>query len=105
MAGGYTEIGNRQADLETLYSTKDWIRASEAIRQYGIRYIYVGGLSANLSVDETKFVDNLKLAFESGDVRIYGDQSLMNDNFEQMTENLFLSLERYWLIWYGYCSR
>ncbi|HNY83408.1 MAG TPA: DUF2298 domain-containing protein [Anaerolineaceae bacterium] len=70
--GGYTEIGNRQADLETLYSTKDWIRASEVIRQYGIRYIYVGGLERQTyQLDETKFADNLKLAFESGDVRIY----------------------------------
>lgn len=70
--GGYTEIGSRQADLETLYSTKDWIRASQVIRQYGIRYIYVGGLERQTyPLDETKFAENLKLAFESGDVRIY----------------------------------
>lgn len=70
--GGYSEIGNRQADLATLYSTNDWQRASEVIDQYDIRYIYVGVFERQTySLEETKFVQHLKLVFNSNDVSIY----------------------------------
>jgi len=70
--GGYSEIGNSQTDLETLYSTNDWQRASEVIDQYDIRYIYVGALEyQTYAVEETKFAQYLNLVFDSNDVRVY----------------------------------
>ncbi|MGB4594809.1 MAG: DUF2298 domain-containing protein [Anaerolineaceae bacterium] len=70
--GGYEEIGSRQADLETLYSTNDWQRAKEVIERYDIRYIYVGELErSTYNVEEIKFVEYTKLIFESNNVRIF----------------------------------
>ncbi|NMB88441.1 MAG: hypothetical protein GYA17_08780, partial [Chloroflexi bacterium] len=41
--GGAAEMGSRDADLRRLYETGSWDEAQVVIRQYGIRYIVVGG--------------------------------------------------------------
>lgn len=70
--GGYEEIGNRQADIRTLYSTNDWQNALDVINQYNIRYIYVGDVEyRTYSVMEAKFEQYLDLVFASDTVRIY----------------------------------
>ena len=70
--GGYEEIGSRQADLETLYSTNDWLRATQVIEKYDIRYIYVGEFERQTyALEEAKFEEHLDLVFRSNNVSIY----------------------------------
>jgi uncharacterized membrane protein len=38
----FGEIGRRAADVATIYSTPDVEQARELLKQYGVRYIYVG---------------------------------------------------------------
>jgi len=65
-------MGSRRVDIETLYQTSDWSRASEIIRQYGIRYIYIGQVErSTYRVSESKFSSNLGLLFANATVRIY----------------------------------
>ena len=70
--GGYTEVGNREADIQTLYETPLWATAQEIIQRYDIEYIYVGSLeSTTYYLMAEKFEQNLYLGFEQGNVRIY----------------------------------
>ena len=70
--GGYEEIGSRQADLEILYSTNDWLRATQVIEKYDIRYIYVGEFERQTyALEEAKFEEHLDLVFRSNNVSIY----------------------------------
>ncbi|HOE70776.1 MAG TPA: DUF2298 domain-containing protein [Brevefilum sp.] len=70
--GGYTEVGSREADIQTLYETPLWATAQEIIQRYDIEYIYVGSLeSTTYYLMAEKFEQNLYLGFEQGDVRIF----------------------------------
>jgi YYY domain-containing protein len=42
--GADDEQRRRQADIDTIYSTTSQQRAQELLRQYGVRYVYVGSL-------------------------------------------------------------
>jgi YYY domain-containing protein len=64
--------GSRTQDIETLYSTPDWVTAQEIIKRYNIRYVYVGNLErATYRVSEEKFNLFLKPVFRQGNVAIY----------------------------------
>jgi len=69
--GGYEEQGSRQADLETLYATADWTLAESIITRYNIRYIFVGNLERGEPLQEEKFQNHLRVAFQQGNVTIY----------------------------------
>ncbi len=70
--GGYAEVGTRQEDIRTLYETADWQTALGIIRQYDIRYIYIGGLeSSTYAVNPLKFEQHLRIGFQQGNVRIF----------------------------------
>ncbi|HCU56990.1 MAG TPA: hypothetical protein DF984_01960 [Anaerolineaceae bacterium] len=70
--GGYTEVGTRQQDMQTLYETNDWETALAIIRQYDIRYVFFGSLeSSAYIVNPTKFDQYLKVGFEQGGIRVY----------------------------------
>lgn len=69
--GGYEEQGSRQGDVETLYATNDWALAETIISRYNIRYIYVGGLERGEPLQEEKFQNHLRVAFQQGQVTIY----------------------------------
>ena len=70
--GGYTEVGTRQQDIQTLYETTDWETALRIIRQYDIRYIFIGSQeSITYIVNLTKFDQYLETGFEQGDIRVY----------------------------------
>ncbi|MFZ5808149.1 MAG: DUF2298 domain-containing protein [Chloroflexota bacterium] len=79
--GGAQEMGSRQPDIERLYCTKNWLEAVEIIRQYQIRYIFVGELERSTykpgagncqnGLVETKFQANLLPAFQQGSLTIY----------------------------------
>jgi uncharacterized membrane protein len=75
--GGAREIGSRQQDIELLYKTNSWSEAERVIKQYNIRYIYIGGLErSTYRVSEVKFQNNLKNVFQKGDVTIYEDSGI-----------------------------
>jgi uncharacterized membrane protein len=61
--------GTRQQDIETLYSTRDWVTAQEIINRYNIRYVFVGNLErATYQVNEDKFNRFLKPVLQQGNV-------------------------------------
>ena len=68
----YALQGSRAQDIETLYSTPDWVTAQDIIKRYNIRYVYVGNLErVTYRVSEEKFSLFLKLVFQQGNVAIY----------------------------------
>jgi YYY domain-containing protein len=70
--GSTDEIGTREPDLERLYTTEDWDEAQLILMRYNIRYVVLGNLErVAYRVSQTKFDDNLPVAFISGDVVIY----------------------------------
>ena len=77
--GGSEEMGSRQADIQRLFCSREWGEAESILRQYGIRYIFIGSLERTAyTVDtcgtglyEPKFAQNLIPVFQQGDVTIY----------------------------------
>jgi uncharacterized membrane protein len=70
--GGAEEIGNREPDIERLYSTTDWLEAKSILDLYKVKYIYVGGLErTKYQVDDSKFMQNLIPVFQNQTVAIY----------------------------------
>ena len=64
--------GSRLQDIETLYTTNDWVAAQEIIDRYNIRYIIVGNLErTTYHVNEEKFNRFLKPVFQQGNVTVY----------------------------------
>ncbi len=70
--GGYAEMGSRSTDLQRLYETANWNEASALLKQYGVRYVYLGSLErAAYAVNEAKFARNLAEIYRRGQVVIY----------------------------------
>lgn len=70
--GGAEEMGSRQNDIERLYRTAEWTEAQDILRQYNVRYVYIGPLErAAYGVNETKFQRFLQPVFQQGQVTIY----------------------------------
>ncbi len=70
--GGAEEMGTRQSDIERLYRTGDWTEAQNILRQYHVRYVYVGPLERSAyGVNENKFQRYLEPVFQQGQVTIY----------------------------------
>jgi YYY domain-containing protein len=66
------DLGTRQDDIKTLYSTSNWSAALAIIQQYNIQYIYVGSLErSTYPVQEEKFQAHLTQVFHQGIVAIY----------------------------------
>lgn len=78
--GGAAEMGSRQTDIETLYSTPVWDEAYAILHEYQIRYIYIGALErTTYPVNENKFLNILQPAYQNGSVTIYEiPDSLLN---------------------------
>lgn len=72
-------LGSRQSDIMRLYCTRDWTEAEQIVQQYQIRYIFVGNLERRAytpevcpgGLDDNKFIRNLPVAFQQGEVTIY----------------------------------
>jgi uncharacterized membrane protein len=71
--GGYREIGNREGDIRTLYSSPDWDQTSEIIRRYGIDYVYIGELERNTyrPLLAQKFETYMDLVYQNEQVSVY----------------------------------
>jgi uncharacterized membrane protein len=64
--------GSRKEDLQTLYTTSDWLTAEEIINRYNIRYIVVGNLeNQTYLVNKEKFDRFLKPIFQQGSITVY----------------------------------
>jgi YYY domain-containing protein len=64
--------GSREQDIETLYSSNDWIATQDIIHRYNIRYIVVGNLErSTYHMNEDKFNRFLKPVFQQGNATIY----------------------------------
>ncbi len=70
--GGYEVQGSRQADLQRLYTTPNWVEAQMVLNRYDIRYVVVGPLErATYPVEEGKFRQYLIVAYQNDEVTIY----------------------------------
>ncbi len=70
--GGGEEMGSRQSDIKTLYSTSSWDDAKDIIKAYNIRYIYIGDLErSTYQLQDEKFDENLQLVYQNNSVKIY----------------------------------
>lgn len=69
--GTYSIQDARETDIKTLYTTTDWQVASSILQQYDIRYVYVGHLERAAPLQEEKFTQFLRIAFQQGSVTIY----------------------------------
>ncbi len=70
--GGMDEIGSRELDIETLYTTVDWNQAADIIQEYDIKYILIGDLEKRTyAVNEDKFKKNMVTIFKNSEVAIY----------------------------------
>ncbi len=64
--------GSRQQDIETLYTTPDWVTTQDIINRYHIRYLVIGNLERTAyRVNEEKFNRFLKPVFQQGNITIY----------------------------------
>ncbi len=79
--GGYDEVGSREVDLQRLYCVANWPETQLIIDQYGILYVLVGNLERTTyaagtnncpsGLSEGKFLRNLEIVFQQGDMTIY----------------------------------
>jgi len=66
------DLGARQDDIKTLYTTSNWPTALAIIGRYNIQYIYIGSLErSTYPVQEEKFQAHLTQVFHQGIVAIY----------------------------------
>ncbi|MDX2163105.1 MAG: DUF2298 domain-containing protein [bacterium] len=64
--------GNKEADIEALYTDPTWNRARAILAQYRIDYVFFGtNERRKYDADETKFRDNLQIVCETGSTRVY----------------------------------
>jgi uncharacterized membrane protein len=62
----------RRDDIETLYATPDWQTAQLILEKYEVRYVVVGDLErTSYRVNEEKFNNFLRPAFQQGNITIY----------------------------------
>lgn len=67
------QVGIRRNEVQEIYDTRDWNRASDLLNRYDVSYIYVGQLE---KADHDprgleKFAINLEVAYANNDVTIY----------------------------------
>ncbi len=73
--------GNRQNDIQALYTTSDWETARQIIEMYHIRYIVIGGLErTTYPVQEEKFSNMLPIVFQQGGITIYEAPQPITEN-------------------------
>ena len=71
--GGRKEIGTREEDIETIYSTNNWEQTKLLLDMYDVRYVFIGNLERRTyRVNESKFEQNIgDPVFQSGQVSVY----------------------------------
>lgn len=71
--GGYSEVGNRQSDLEILFKSPSWTTAEQILALYNIRYVYFGPLEAQTYGRQglSKFLEHLPVIYQNEGVTIF----------------------------------
>ncbi|KXK15482.1 MAG: hypothetical protein UZ14_CFX002000503 [Chloroflexi bacterium OLB14] len=70
--GSYDPQGSRRDDIQRLYTTSSWDEAQLIIKQYNIRYIYIGLLErVTYPINEEKFYLHLSPVFQQGNTVIF----------------------------------
>lgn len=70
--GSFDEPGKRSADVQTIYETEKSQTASQLLKKYDVKYVFVGSLERQkYKVLEDKFSEFGKIIFQSGNTRIY----------------------------------
>ncbi|MBT4842648.1 MAG: hypothetical protein HON91_09440 [Anaerolineae bacterium] len=70
--GGHEEIGSREGDVETIYTSPDWEITKALLDQYNVRYVVLSSLEkSTYRVDERKLQRFLEPVFTQGDTIIY----------------------------------
>jgi YYY domain-containing protein len=74
--GNYEEPGEREPDIETIYTSPDMEKTAALLDQYGVEYVYVGPLErSTYRISQpvlAKFESLMEVAFQQGEVTIYG---------------------------------
>jgi len=66
------ELATREDDIKTFYTTSNWQTAQDFLRNYSVRYVYIGGMERSAyHVQEDKFKQHLKQVYQLGAVTIY----------------------------------
>jgi len=70
--GGGEEMSSRYEDIQRLYETTDWDETLRTLRDYNVRYVYVGNLErSTYQVDTSKFEGNIPLVFSNNSTMIF----------------------------------
>lgn len=70
--GGAQEMGSRETDVRNIYQSSSWEETLFLLKEYEIRYIYVGSYERNAyRVDDNKLDQKLETVFENDSVKIY----------------------------------
>ncbi|MDF1500883.1 MAG: DUF2298 domain-containing protein [Anaerolineales bacterium] len=71
--GGYQEVGSREGDIRSLYSSPDWAQTEEIMRRYDISYVYLGELERHTyrPLYEAKFETYMDLVYQNDLVKIF----------------------------------
>lgn len=69
----YAEIGPREQDVKSAYTTTDWNAAKSILDKYDVRYVFVGAIERERYSPEqlSKFEQNLKEVFRSNTSVLY----------------------------------
>jgi uncharacterized membrane protein len=69
----FSEVAGREADVRTVYQTRDWEAARPILEAHQVSYVILGGPERSWygPVDPRKFDQQLVLVFEHGTTRIY----------------------------------
>lgn len=67
------QMGAREPDIVTLYTTSNWFEAQSILDKYKVRYIVIGYLerATYASLNESKFAANLSVVYQNPSVTIY----------------------------------
>ena len=70
--GGATEMGSREADIETIYQSSRWEDTQFLLTRYNVRYVVIGNLErGKYKVYDEKFNQHLLPVFSQGSTVIY----------------------------------
>ncbi len=79
--GGVEEMGSREADVRLLYESSNWDEAASVLDRYLVRYVIVGSLEKSRypGLEEEKFTNHLRIAFQNPSLTIYEYSGAWND--------------------------
>jgi uncharacterized membrane protein len=70
--GSYDEVGNREHDIRTLYTSRNANEIMNILKMYNIRYVFVGNLEyRSYDIQTAIFDSTMTLVFNEGAVYIY----------------------------------